>query len=155
MKRTITELQNEINKATMDLYKFFKAGNLSLHEWSEKDEKLKRDMMKEWLAELEVGDKGHICHWSDVTPCTIIKKTQKTLTVRHDDGELDPNWKPEWVPGGFSAICTNQNEQEWILKDDPDGVVEIFRWSDKYNCYRNKCGEILNPGWVKFYDYNF
>ena len=122
--------------------------------WQEKMQ-AERKMFEEWYKEAEVGDKMHIQHWSDVSPCTVIKRTATTITVRTDKGELDPAWKPEFVTGGFSAHCTNNNEQEWIIEDDPNGAVETFRWHKRENCFMNRSGEKLFPGWMKFYDYNF
>lgn len=121
--------------------------------WREQDE-LERKMREEWYHEMDVGDHAHICHYSDVSPVTIIKKTASTLTVRHDKA-TEGDWKPEWVVGGFSAVCTNIEDQKWIIEEDPDGYVEVFRWSKRYNQYRNTAGEKLFPEWMKYYDYNF
>lgn len=107
----------------------------------------------EWWNELEVGDRAHICHWSDVTPVTVIKRTAKTITVRHDKGTLDPNWKPEFVVGGFCAHCTNNDEQKWIIEEDPNGRVETFRLRNVG--WRNSADEKLYPEWAMKYDYNF
>ena len=122
--------------------------------WREQ-ETLDRQMFSDWYHEMEIGDHAHVCHWSDVDPVTIIAKTATTLTVRYDRAERDPEWKPEWEIGGFSAICTNIDEQKWIIEEDPMGMVEVFRWSKKYNQYRNTAGERLFPEWRKYYDYNF
>ena len=107
----------------------------------------------EWLNELEVGDHAHICHWSDVSPVTVVKRTAKTITVRHDKATRDPNWKPEWELGGFSAVCTNIDDQKWIIEEDPNGREETFRLR-KYG-WRNKADEKLFPEWKKYFDYNF
>lgn len=114
-----------------------------------------RELRTNWYRSLEVGDRVHICHWSDIDPGTVVKKTDKSITVRYDDADRDPNWKPEFIPGGFSVICTNDSSQKWIIKEDLNGKTEIFRWSNKYNRYRNKSGENVYPGWYKYYDYNF
>lgn len=107
----------------------------------------------DWWNELEVGDHAHICHWSDVSPVTVIKRTAKTITVRYDKATRDPNWKPEWIPGGFSAYCTNNDEQKWIIEEDENGRTDTFRLR---KCgWRNKADEKLLPGWMKHYDYNF
>lgn len=107
----------------------------------------------EWWNELEVGDHAHICHYSDVSPVTVIKRTAKTITVRYDKAERDPSWTPEWVSGGFAGHCTNQDEQRWIIEEDPDGRTEVFRL--RRVGWRNTADEKLYPGWKKFYDYNF
>jgi hypothetical protein len=112
------------------------------------------NLRKEYNSGMKVGDKGSVRLWSDSNPCTVIRRTKTTVTVRFDKAELNPEWKPEWVVGGFSAICTNQKDQQWIIEDDPEGSTETFRWSDKENCFiHNGCR--LTPGWYKHYDYNF
>ena len=142
MKRSKEQFFNELYNARRNV------------SWREREE-LDCKMFSDWYHEMEVGDHCHICHWSDVTPCTIIAKTPTTLTVRHDKATRDENWKPEWDIGGFSAHCTNIDEQKWNIEEDEDGTVEVFRWSKRYNQYRNTCGEKLFPEWKKFYDYNF
>lgn len=107
----------------------------------------------EWLNELEVGDHAHICHWSDVSPVTVIKRTAKTITVRYDKATRDPEWKPEFEVGGFSAHCTNNDEQKWIIEEDPNGRTDTFRL--RKVGWRNAADEKLYPGWMKRYDYNF
>ena len=115
------------------------------------------EMFREWYDEMEVGDHCHICQWSDVEPCTIIKRTATSITVRHDKAELNGSWKPEFIPGGFGAHCVNNDDQSgaWDIAEDPDGYVEVFRWSKKFNCYKNKHDDKLFPEWAKKYDYNF
>lgn len=102
---------------------------------------------------LEVGDRANVCLYTDVNPCTVIRRTAKTITVRYDKGELDPNWKPEIIPGGFCGHCTNQEDQVWILEEDPNGHTETFR--RRKNGWYNRSDCRLTPGWKKFYDYNF
>lgn len=121
--------------------------------WEYQDEwnKLKKD----WLQSLEIGDRVHINMYSDVIPATIIKRTAKSITVRHDKGELDPTWKPEFIVGGFAGHCTNQDSQRWNIEEDLNGRVERFNWSEKYGVWKNSCDETLWPEWEKYYDYNF
>ena len=111
------------------------------------------DAMMNWWNELEIGDHAHICHYSDISPVTVIKRTAKTITVRFDNAELDPNWKPEFDIGGFSAHCTNNNDQKWIITENPNGRTETFRLRNVG--WRNKSDEKLYPEWMKQYDYNF
>lgn len=107
----------------------------------------------DWHNELEVGDRAHICHYSDISPVTVVRRTAKTITVRYDKASRSPNWKPVWEPGGFSAICTNIDEQEWIIEEDENGRLETFRL--RQVGWRNSAEECLAPGWKKYYDYNF
>ena len=112
-------------------------------------------MFSDWYHEMEPGEHAHVVMYSDIYPVTIIKKTATTLTVRRDKATRDPNWKPEWIVGGFAGHCTNNDEQQWIIEEDPDGGIETFRWSKRYNQYRDKGGCKLFPHWKKHYDYNF
>lgn len=123
------------------------------HEaWTKRDNALD-SLWFELLDGMEVGDHANVRLWTDVEPCTIIKRTAKTITVRYDKAVKDPAWTPEWITGGFSAICTNDGEQKWIISEDPDGQIGVFRrrkngWFDRSDC-------CLTPGWRKYYDHNF
>ena len=112
-------------------------------------------MFADWYNEMDVNEHAHIQHYSDVSPCTVVKRTKTTITVRYDKAELDPSWQPEFIIGGFSAHCVNNDEQRWTIEEDPNGETETFRWHKKDNCFMNKSGEKLLPGWMKKYDYNF
>lgn len=107
----------------------------------------------EFWNELEVGDHAHICHYSDISPVTVVKRTAKTITVRYDNAKLDSNWKPEFVVGGFSAHCINNDDQKWIITENPNGKTETFRLRNVG--WRNSANEKLYPEWMKHYDYNF
>lgn len=133
-------------------------------EWNETGKKpewdyqeMKDEIYREWLMSMEVGDHAHICHYSDISPCTIIKKTATTLTVRHDKVTKTDKFDPHWEIGGFSAICTNNNDQDdwWNIEEDENGRVEVFRFRKSSNKYMNKCGERLSPEWMYRYDFNF
>ena len=95
--------------------------------------------------------------YSDVYPYEVIRfVSNKTLEVRSMDTEQDPNWKPEFVAGGFAGHCVNQHDQKWIItSNEANDTIRIrlrkdgtwrskdgakFRLSDKPRC---------------FYDYNF
>lgn len=112
-----------------------------------------RKAFYDWVNELEVGDHAHIRHYSDISPVTVVRRTAKTITVRYDKATKDPTWKPEWETGGFSAICTNIDEQKWIIEEDENGRTETFRL--RQVGWRNYADEKLIPEWEKYYDYNF
>jgi len=70
--------------------------------------------------------------------------------------EEDRSVKMEFHVGGFSANCSNQQDQKWFINSNPEGEVKRIRlnskgqWKDKYgNRYS------LNDKPIKFYDYNF
>ena len=60
MKRTTKEFYDEYYKKIREV------------SWREQEE-VERRMRDEWYHEIEVGDHCHICHYSDVSPVTIIK----------------------------------------------------------------------------------
>lgn len=146
MKRISKQFFNEYQEAGWNFEGSYK-----------KRREMELQMFKDWYDEMEVGDHCNIHHYSDVSPCTIIKRTKTTITVRHDKATRRESWKPEWVGGGFSAYCTNNNDQKnaWDIEEDPNGRTEVFRWSKRLNAYKNSADETLHPGWAKFYDYNF
>lgn len=120
-------------------------------------EELEEQLSKELNREIEVGDGVTICLWSDMEACTVIARTKCTLTVQRDKATRDPNWKPSWEPGGFSAICTNNDDQKWLLERDPNGRVERCYWSEKYGRWQTGGDGSIHVirGRHEHYDYNF
>jgi hypothetical protein len=94
--------------------------------------------------------------YSDVNPFEIIRKvSDKTVEIRAMNAERDPNWKPDFVAGGFCGTVVNQRDQRWIISSSADApAVRIrlgkFGWKD-----RNGRRYQLSDKPVKFYDYNF
>ncbi len=93
--------------------------------------------------------------YSDRHPWEVVKiVSDKTIHVREMKSTKDPEWKPDMIPGGFSAHCVNNNEQKWILKSDPHGRVFGLRKCVDGN-WKHK-GQKFSIGTAKrFYDYNF
>ena len=106
-------------------------------------------------ANIHVGDGVTVNLWSDRYAATVIKVTKSTVTVRRDKATLNPNFKPEWIPGGFAAHCTNQDEQSYTYEPDEKGTEYTFRWSRKYQRYGQPGNLTLSKGRHEFYDYNF
>lgn len=106
-------------------------------------------------ANVKIGDGVTVNLWSDRHAATIIKVTPKTVTVQRDTAILSPDFKPEWITGGFSAHCTNQNEQSYTYERNEKGEIITFRWSDKYQTYGTPGNLTLSKGRHEFYDYNF
>ncbi len=106
---------------------------------------------------VNVGDGVTIHLYSDAHAGTVIKKTKTTITVQQDNATIDPNFKPEFVVGGFAGHCTNQNEQTYTYEPNPNGNVTVYRWSKKYNRYQGGGdGSVtVTKGRREFYDYNF
>lgn len=104
--------------------------------------------------ELDVGDGCTYHLYTDAEACTVIKKTPKTITIQEDTATLDPNFKPEWIAGGFAGHCTNQNEQSYTYEPNPNGRKITARWSDKRGGYVYM-DKVITVGRNKFHDYNF
>ena len=106
----------------------------------------------------QVGDRANVRYHTDVRPCTVIKRTAKTVTVRFDRAERDHSWKPEQVIGGFAAHTVNNHDQRWIIAEDLDGACRKFSlrqsgaWIEVGDSPR---GTRLGQGWRHFYDFNF
>ena len=94
--------------------------------------------------------------YSDVNPFEIIRKiSDKTIEIRAMSAERDPNWKPDFVPGGFFGTVVNQDSQKWIISSNPEGEVVRIRlgkrgWKDRHGRRYD-----LSDKPYKFYDYNF
>jgi hypothetical protein len=104
----------------------------------------------------ELNFANHI-GWTDINPYEIIKKnTDRKLTIRAMECERKNMEKLTFHIGGFSAHCSNQSEQEWDIKSNPESYVKEIRmnkkgeWKDKYGAKF-----VLGERPVKFYDYNF
>lgn len=115
---------------------------------------LKHDIAVERRRELDVGDGCTFHLYSDAHACTVIKRNPKSIVIQRDKAILDPSFKPEWIPGGFAAHCTNQCDQSYTYERDPHGEIVTARWSEKRGgfVYLNK---LVTCGRHEFYDYNF
>jgi len=94
--------------------------------------------------------------YSDVNPYEIIRAiSDKTIEIREMNAERDESVKLDFVVGGFSAICTNQRDQEW--KITPDETAPVIRIRLGKHGWKDKHGRKFQLGSVpvKFYDYNF
>lgn len=95
--------------------------------------------------------------FSDVEPFEVISgASAKVKKVRALSASLANGFKPEWVSGGFSAVCGNQEEQEWEFKPDLDApVVYIRRRKDGRWYDAGGMRYVLSDKPRKYYDYNF
>lgn len=106
----------------------------------------------------QVGDRANVRYLSDVQPCTVIRRTPTTVTIRVDHADLDPAWRPQQLIGGFAAHTANNHDQRWIISDNPNGHTRRFslrangRWVMTGSPLN---GPALSAGWRCFYDYNF
>lgn len=110
---------------------------------------------------LSPGSRVGIRGWSDIAPGTVVgcSRSGRRVTVRVDGAQLHPDWKPELIPGGFSAHCVNQHEQKWLIYEDLDGptVDYSLRHDGQWWAVGQTVGSgsRLVDGWRKFYDFNF
>lgn len=94
--------------------------------------------------------------YSDVDPFEVIRVvSDKTIEIREMKCVRDDSVKLDFQVGGFSAICTNQRDQEWTITSDETRPIIRIRlgkrgWKDKDG---RKFGLRDHP--TKFYDYNF
>ena len=105
----------------------------------------------------QVGDQGAVYYYSDVHPCTVIKRTKKFVTVQMDNYKLNKDSKPEIIPGGFVGHCTNQNELKYdITRNENGGTMRFGLRKDGRWC-RGHCSNptALGKGWRAKHDYNF
>jgi hypothetical protein len=102
-----------------------------------------------------VGDYLNQYGYSDAHPYQIIRMTAsgKTAYVRAVSAERDPNWKPEMIPGGFSAHCTNNHSQKWVYGEVYGPVIAVRRnrkgWKSNHGIH------YASEKPQRFYDYNF
>lgn len=95
--------------------------------------------------------------YSDVRPFEIISvsKSGKQITIREMNAELDPSWKPQFHAGGFSAHCSNQADQKWIITSDENAntIKAYLRKDGRFHSAYGKHKIEDQPR--RFYDYNF
>lgn len=91
--------------------------------------------------------------YSDIVPYEIVRHvSEKTLEIREMKAVVADDWKPDHLPGGFSGVCINQNDQKWFITSDPSNCIIRIRLSKKgwgkgkFNLSGKPC---------KFHDYNF
>jgi len=94
--------------------------------------------------------------YSDTEPYEIIRVvSDKTLEIRSMTCEVIKNDKLNFHVGGFAGHCSNQEEQEWNIKSNPNGYVTRIRLN-KHGQWKNGSTKFyLSNTPTKFYDYNF
>lgn len=98
--------------------------------------------------------------YSDQSAWKVIGRTETTLTLQEVLVERDPSWKPEFVPGGFAAHCTNQDDQKWIYAGMGANTTKVRLVKSRYygsdKLWRSaQAGEFIANGACRKYDYNF
>lgn len=112
------------------------------------------DLIAQAHKELQVGDGVTVNLYSDSEAYTVIKRTPCTITIQRDRVTRDPNFKPQWIPLGCSAYCTNNEEQCWQYERNESGSILTLRFSKKYERFMY-LGKSISIGRHEYYDYNF
>ena len=109
----------------------------TLHAYNKAGHRVTYDMLRALSVEArtafftstEVGEGVTYTMYTDRQAYTVISKTKsgKTFTCQQDKATIDPDWRPEIVPGGFSGHCTNQETQTYTYEADPEGHVMTAR----------------------------
>jgi len=121
-----------------------------------KEAELKKQIEAENRRDVQVGDGVTLYLYSDSWACTVIAKTKNSITLQRDKATLDPDFKPEFIPGGFSAHCINNSDQSYSYERDPNGATYKAYWSEKEGRYKCWQGEApVGNGRNERYDYNF
>tara|TARA_R100001377_G_C3181103_1_gene106695 strand:- start:847 stop:1182 length:336 start_codon:yes stop_codon:yes gene_type:complete len=95
--------------------------------------------------------------YSDVHPYEIVRiVSDKCIEIREMDTSENKT-KMNFVAGGFSAHCSNQNAQDYDYTSNPENHVEKIRFSRVSKVWKCKGGGRYNIAKAprKFYDYNF
>ena len=134
--------------------KFWNDGGKAL---SRQIKETERRISVEKNREIEVGDGVTYKLYTDSYACTVIKRTPNTITIQRDKATLSPDFKPKFIPGGFSAHCTNNDEQSYTYERDPNGEIYVCHWSEKEGRFRSGANGSFKiyRGRREFYDYNF
>ena len=122
---------------TIDAYKTFRTNIIGLPEG-------------EYLTE---------CMYSDSHAWVVVRRTAKTLTVSPVLVKRNPDWKPEFIKGGFAGHCVNQSDQTWLfdrISNETKTLRLVKNWragSDHRWGYKGTT--FIANGAIETYDYNF
>jgi len=91
--------------------------------------------------------------YSDVHPYEIVRYvTEKTIEIRSMDAVVASDWKADHIPGGFSGVCINQDDQKWVITSNPSNPIIRIRLT-KNGWGKGKFSLRDRPR--RFHDYNF
>lgn len=108
--------------------------------------------LRPWPA---VGQGATICHHCDRTACTIVAVSESGKTISLQPDHAEPrNWKPEIMPGGFAGHCTNNHNQRYRYRSNPDAPIWKARLC-KGGLFKTTNGERIIEGRQHFHDCNF
>jgi hypothetical protein len=109
-----------------------------------------------------IGMGATVFGYSDSSAYTVIKisKSGKKVFLQKDKSTLDPNFKPNIIPGGFAGHCTNNYAQEYTYESDSNGhIIEVSlrkngKWVVKGEPTKGSKGIKFGVR-REFFDYNF
>ena len=98
-----------------------------------------------------IGKYINTYRWSEVNPLGKIIgiKGKSTLILARVNYKRDESVQMDFIPGGFSAHCTNNHAQKWIYSVDESDTFTV-RLSKSF-LRRNRIAEAP----YHFYDFNF
>lgn len=112
------------------------------------------------VDDVQEGDGVSFSIGTDIYPCTVIKRTLTTMTVRQDKAYLQNPEDLKFTTGGFAAHCHNTQDAQYIFEKDEHGAEHVFSrrktgtWKPK-GSHTNSSATRLIKGRIKKYDYNF
>lgn len=116
------------------------------------------------VPEFKIGDLVTERFYTDSQAGRVIevRRNGREVVFQEDDATLVASSKPEFVPGGFFAHCSNQDQQSYTYAPNPKGRVSVHSlrtwrgvkvWTRKGETPNGR--NSLSHGQYKFYDYNF
>lgn len=133
-------------------------GNAAREDWNEQKGVLVYTCKACHRLEYQVGMGATVCLYTDAYACTIIKRTDKTLTLQRDtatllnkvnSGEADAL---KFSPGGF--VGHTSGKQRYSYETNPKGETYVAHWSEKKGRFVTNIGRV-SPGRNEHYDFNF
>lgn len=107
---------------------------------------------------VEVGMGATRHGYSDAEAYTVIEvnKAGTVLVLQRDKATLSPDFKPNFIPGGFVGHVTNNREQSYTYERDPNGDKVKVRLRKDGLFYPAKSKMSITIGYrSEYYDYNF
>lgn len=104
-----------------------------------------------------VGDGATLHYWTDAHAYTVVavSASGKTVTMQRDKATPDPDWKPDFTPGGFFGHTSNDRDRSYTYEPDPEGRKVSARLTAAGWRVGGQRGQRVTPGRHEFYDSNF
>lgn len=102
---------------------------------------------------VEIGMGATTLGWSDRYSHTVIAISENKSKITLQRDKAVRLTQPEFIPGGFSAICTNNSDIKYDITPDPKGSL-TYVYAKKNGEYFDG-GKPVIVGRSEYYDYNF